>query len=54
MFEEDPMQLYPTEDKCMEMAEQKSIDMVLSYKGFGYIIDSEAHSCQYIDGQTEV
>ena len=54
MFEEDPMQLYPTEDKCMEMAEQKSIDMVLSYKGFGYIIDSEAHSCPYIDGQTEV
>ena len=54
MFEEDPTKLYSTEDQCMVKAEQKSRDMVQSFKTFGFQIDSEAHSCMYIEGHTEV
>ena len=49
LFEEDPVKFYATEDKCMAMAEQKSREMVISFKSFGFMIDSEAHSCLYVD-----
>jgi hypothetical protein len=32
----------------MEAAEDKSRAMVKTFQDFGYYIDSEAHSCQFI------
>ena len=49
LFEEDPVKFYATEDQCVEHAEQKARDMVETFKTFGYYIDSEAHSCLYVD-----
>ena len=54
LFEEDPAKFYATEDQCIIKAEQKARAMVETYKSFGYYIDSEAHSCLYVDGQNEV
>ena len=48
LFEEDPIKYYHTESECIEMAEKKSRAMVKTFQDFGYYIDSEAHSCQYI------
>ena len=48
LFEEDPIKYYHTEKECIEMAEKKSRSMVKTFQDFGYYIDSEAHSCQYI------
>ena len=53
MFEEDPAKFYLTEKECMAKAEIKARDMVKTYKEMGYYIDSEAHSCLYVVGQTE-
>jgi len=49
LFEEDPAKFYATEDQCMVQAEQKAREMVVTYKIYGYYIDSEAHSCLYVD-----
>ena len=49
MFEEDPVRFYATEEKCVARAEQKANDMMETFKTFGYYIDSEAHSCLYVD-----
>ena len=49
LFEEQPAKFYATEDQCMKQAEQKARDMVKTYKTYGYHIDSEAHSCLYVD-----
>tara|TARA_R110002074_G_scaffold223778_4_gene394797 strand:- start:2411 stop:2623 length:213 start_codon:yes stop_codon:yes gene_type:complete len=54
LFEEEPAKFYPTEDQCIIKAEQKARAMVKTYQDYGYYIDSEAHSCLYVDGQTEV
>lgn len=48
LFEEDPMKYYHTEKECMIASEAKSRAMVQTFNDFGYHIDSEAHSCQYI------
>jgi len=48
LFVEDPMKYYKTEAECMVAAEAKSRDMIKTFTDFGYYIDSEAHSCQYI------
>ena len=48
LFEEDPMKYYHTEEECLLAAAEKSRSMMETFKGFGYYIDSEAHSCQYI------
>jgi hypothetical protein len=54
MFEEIGPKLYSTEKECMVNAEIKARAMIKTYEEFGYHIESEAHSCQYIAGQTEV
>ena len=54
MFEEDPIKWYQTEDECMKAADVKAIDMVAGFKKFGYVIDSEAHSCLYVVNNNEV
>ena len=54
MFVEDPVKFYPTEEQCMIKAEEKAKAMVGTFQDFGYHIDSEAHSCLYVDGQNEV
>jgi hypothetical protein len=54
MFEEIGPKLYSTEKECMVNAEIKARAMVKTYKEFGFQIDSEAHSCMYIEGHTEV
>jgi hypothetical protein len=54
MFEEIGPKLYSTEKECMARAEIKAKAMVETYIEFGYYIDSEAHSCLYVEGQTEV
>ena len=48
LFEEDPVKFYQTEEQCMIQAEIKARDMVKTFQDYGYYIDSEAHSCQYI------
>jgi len=48
LFEEDPINYYQTEEECIEMAEKKSRSMIKTFQGFGYKVDSEAHSCQYV------
>ena len=42
------MKYYHTEEECIVAAEAKSRSMVNTFIDFGYHIDSEAHSCQYI------
>jgi len=53
LFEEDPIKYYTTERECMVAAEAKSRSMVQTFQDFGYYIDSEAHSCQYIINSNE-
>jgi hypothetical protein len=48
LFEEDPVRYYQTETECLAAAEAKSRAMVQTFQDFGYYVDSEAHSCQYI------
>ena len=54
MFEEIGPKFYSTEKECMVNAEMEAIAMVKTYEEFGYYIESNAYSCQYVDGQTEV
>ena len=54
LFEEDPMRWYHSEKECLEAADVKAIDMVAGLKKFGYVIDSEAHSCLYVVDNNEV
>jgi hypothetical protein len=35
------------------MADVKAMNMVQTFKDFGYYIDSEAHSCLYVAQQNE-
>jgi hypothetical protein len=49
LFEMDPITWYATEQECMAQAEAKSRAMVETYLEFGYTIDSEAHSCLYVN-----
>jgi len=37
----------------MEMADVKAMNMVQTFKDFGYYIDSEAHSCLYVAQNNE-
>ena len=53
LFEEDPIKWYKTEAECLEMADVKAMNMVQTFKDFGYHIDSEAHSCLYVAGNNE-
>ena len=53
LFEEDPIKYYKTEKECMIAADEKSRSMMKTFKDFGYYIDSEAHSCQFIVLQNE-
>jgi len=48
LFVEDPMKYYHTEDECLVAAEAKSQSMMETFTDYGYVIDSEAHACQYI------
>lgn len=50
MFQEDPPKFYSTESECMAVAEDKARAMVGTFQEFGYTIESEAHSCQYVAG----
>jgi len=49
LFEQDPMVYYSSEKQCIAAAEAKSKALVKTFNDFGYYIESEAHSCQYID-----
>ena len=53
LFVEDPMKYYHSEAECMVAAEAKSKAMMKTFEDFGYHIDSEAHSCQFIVLQNE-
>lgn len=48
LFEEDPIKYYHTEDECMIAADAKAKGMSETFTEFGYYIDSQAYSCQYI------
>ena len=54
LFEEDPVKWYHSEKECLEAADVKAMDMVAGFKKFGYVIDSEAHSCLYVVDNNEV
>ena len=43
------MVYYSSEKQCIAAAEAKSKALVKTFNDFGYYIESEAHSCQYID-----
>ena len=49
LFEQNPMMYYNTEKECLIVAEEKAIGMMETFSDFGYIVESEAHSCQYIE-----
>ena len=49
LFEQEPMMYYDTEKECLIAAEEKAIGMMQTFSKFGYIVESEAHSCQYIE-----
>ena len=51
MFVEDPMKYYHTEAECNIAAEVKAKAMTKTFIDFGYGIQSEAHTCQYISDQ---
>ena len=51
MFVEDPMKYYHTEAECNIAADVKAESMQKTFVNFGYIIESEAHACQYISDQ---
>ena len=51
MFVEDPMKYYHTEAECNIAANVKSKSMMKTFEDFGYVIQSEAHACQYISDQ---
>jgi hypothetical protein len=53
VFEENPIKWYNTEEKCMGAADVKALQMMETFKDFGYHIDSEAHSCLYVQQQNE-
>ncbi len=53
MFEEDPVKWYKTESKCLEAAEVKALGMMKTFADYGYYVESEAHSCQYVVQQNE-
>ena len=48
LFEEDPIKYYDTEDECLIAADAKAKGMSETFSKFGYYIDSQAYSCQYI------
>ena len=48
LFEEDPIKYYQTETECMIAAENKAVSMSKTFEDFGYYIDSQAYSCQFI------
>ena len=48
LFEEDPIKYYKTEAECMIAAENKAESMSKTFNDFGYYIDSQAYSCQFI------
>ena len=48
MFQQDPVVWYHTEEECLKVADVKAIDLVASFKQYGYQIESEAHACQYV------
>ena len=43
------MMYYATEKECLIVAEEKAIGMMDTFSDFGYVVESEAHSCQYIE-----
>ena len=53
LFEEDPIKYYETEKECLVAADAKSKSMMKTFIDFGYYVDSEAHSCQFIVLQNE-
>ena len=54
MFVEDPMNYYQTEQECMINAEVKAMHMMDTFTQFGYYVESQAHSCQYVPNKNEV
>ena len=48
LFEEDPIKYYNTEDECMIAADIKARGMSETFIKYGYHIDSQAYSCQYV------
>ena len=51
MFVEDPMKYYHTEAECNIAADAKARAMIKTFGEFGYYVETEAHSCQYIADQ---
>lgn len=54
LFEEDPIKWYHSEQECLKAADAKAIEMVAGFKKFGYVVDSEAHSCLYVVQTNEI
>ena len=49
LFEEDPVKFYATEKQCEIVAYQKAQGMVDTFTKYGYYVESEAHSCMYVE-----
>lgn len=48
MFVESPAKFYHSEKECMKVAEKKSRNLIDSHIKYGYTIESNAHSCEFI------
>ena len=53
IFEEDPIKWYNTEVECVKAADTKARAMMQTFIDFGYHVESEAHSCQYVVSTNE-
>ena len=54
LFVEGPIKYYQTEEECMVAADKKARGMIETFSKYGYYVDSEAHSCQYVVINNEV
>jgi len=49
LFEEDPIKFYATEKECEIRAETKAQHMMKTFADYGYYVESQAHSCLYVN-----
>ncbi len=48
MFVEEPIKYYHSEKECMMMAGKKAKDLIDTHIEYGYTIDSQAYSCEFL------
>tara|TARA_B100000214_G_C23924618_1_gene607734 strand:- start:709 stop:915 length:207 start_codon:yes stop_codon:yes gene_type:complete len=49
IFQEDPVQYYDSEQKCLEVAFKKHNDILEGFETYGYMIENSEYLCQRDD-----